>query len=216
MKREQYEKRIRDTIQQLESPLSKEEEGLILHNVLYAYDNIPKNELDSFQIASILVEAYLRIFRYNSYNRYEIKDLITRKYIDMTQEMNFLREEDILNSAIYFGLSMIENPTLYQKRGRTEVVEKTLEAADYNALFEDGMIKAQFYYKFSSVVHYRTYSGFEDLSLLFHEIYDVAIHNQYEKLRQSCENEREFHEKYGRNSEYYKNRMKIKVIGGRL
>ena len=212
MKREQNERIIRDSINRFEGVLSNDEKNLILHNTLSAYDDIPNNSLDSFRVAGILVEAYLDVFR-NDYD--DIKDKITRNYVNVTN-IRSLDEKNILESAIDLGLSITERPVIYQRVSRTEVIEKTLESAKYDELFENFDMKEIFYHKFCSIVHNRRNMGFNDLPMFYHEIYSVALNNKYAKLRQSCESDKEFHEKYGRNSEYQKHRVKVKVLGGKF
>lgn len=213
MDQTEIRKNIKKAIDDLKVDLTEEEKDFIIHNTLYYGKEQIRHGMDSFLKASIYTNAYLKCFEVNFKDMEEDKS--TGKMIDVRRIKYGAYRNDLINSALWFGLSMIGSP-IEGKRINSDVqITKIREQADFKYYFNaEPDIFSDYYDTFSFIMFSGNTNDIYRFPILYQRVYEDAIGYKYRKLRFECKTPEEFEEKYGIHSKYYKERNKIKIKGG--
>ena len=212
MEQKEIESKIKYALYNLGFKLTKEEEDYIIHSTICNAKRYIKRGMDTFLLASIFTNSYLNCFKNDSKNMK--KDEITGKVVDVSRIKQGIYGRDVIFSAIWLGLSIIESPIESRQVNAGTRITKIRETANFEFYFDRESTRFSDFYTAFQHTAYNMPKNVLAFYGLYQKVYNDAISYEYQALRRQCKSDAEFEEKYGRYSKFYKERNKIKIKGG--
>lgn len=193
MDKELIKNSVLESIDLIDSFLIEKEKMYVLNKILDEYSKI-KKYTDTFIIVSIISKTFADCFI--KYNKEHYK--LNNSY------------DKVIPIAFILGLNLIKEPISYKIVNEDNIIKKINEEADFSKYLDSVTYKNYLERYRQCIIH----NSIHIMSKNYKEVYDYTIKQQYNDLRNQCEDNDDFEMKYGHNSQYYRSKNKIKILGG--